>query len=92
VEQGKVGVSGVIGMRGCFDGAPTIPFAVGGKRDISKAKTFTSHKEVHFDINLEPRIEEDILQKAKEIASQNGVSVEKLINQWLRERIEAYAA
>ena len=48
-------------------------------------------KEVHFDINLEPRIDDDILKKAKEIASQNGISVEKLINQWLRERIEAYA-
>ncbi len=47
--------------------------------------------EVHFEVNLEPRIDDDILQKAKEIAFHSGVSVEKLINQWLRERIEAYA-
>lgn len=47
--------------------------------------------EVHFEVNLEPRIDDDILQKVKEIAFHSGVSVEKLINQWLRERIEAYA-
>ena len=47
--------------------------------------------EVHFDVNLEPRIDKDILQKAREIASRSGVSVERLINQWLRERIETYA-
>jgi predicted HicB family RNase H-like nuclease len=48
--------------------------------------------EVHFDVNLAPRIDDDILQKAKEIASRNGVSAERLINQCLREHIEAYAA
>jgi len=48
-------------------------------------------KEVHFDVNLKPRIDEDILQKVKKIASQNGVSIETLINQWLREKIETYA-
>ncbi|MBM3238106.1 hypothetical protein FJZ31_17585 [Candidatus Poribacteria bacterium] len=48
-------------------------------------------KEVHFDVNLKPRIDEDILQKVKKIASQNGVSVETLINQWLKEKIETYA-
>ena len=48
-------------------------------------------KEVHFDVNLKPRIDEDILQKVKKIASQNGVSIETLINQWLKEKIETYA-
>lgn len=48
-------------------------------------------KEVHFDVNLKPRIDEDILQKVEKIASQNGVSAEILINQWLREKIETYA-
>jgi len=48
-------------------------------------------KEVHFDVNLKPRIDEDILQKVKELASQNGVSIETLINQWLKEKIETYA-
>ena len=57
----------------------------------SLADYWDETKEVHFDINLEPQIDDDILNKAKEIASRSGVSVERLINQWLRERIEAYA-
>jgi hypothetical protein len=48
-------------------------------------------KDVHFSIKLEPQIDEDILQKVKKIASQNGVSVETLINQWLKEKIDTYA-
>ncbi len=49
-------------------------------------------KEVHFDINLEPRIDKDILKKIKEIAHNNDVPVDTLVNQWLREKLKAYAA
>jgi hypothetical protein len=48
-------------------------------------------REVHFDVNLKPQIDKEILQRVKKIASQNGVSAETLINQWLKEKLEAYA-
>ncbi|MBC8231930.1 hypothetical protein H8E77_20460 [bacterium] len=48
-------------------------------------------REVYFDVNLKPQIDKEILQKVKKIASHNGVSVEVLINQWLKEKLEAYA-
>jgi len=56
----------------------------------SLADYWDETKEVHFDINLELRVDEEIQDKAKEIASGIGVSAEKLINQWLRERLATY--
>ena len=48
----------------------------------------------HFDINIKTRkhlvaIDEEIVPKLNEVAKSTKVSSEKLINNWLREKLEA---
>jgi CopG antitoxin of type II toxin-antitoxin system len=50
--------------------------------------------ETHFDINIKTRkhlvaIDEEIVPKLNEVAKSRNVSSEKLINKWLREKLEA---
>jgi hypothetical protein len=50
--------------------------------------------EAHFDINIKTRkhlvaIDEEIVPKLDEVAKSRKVSSEKLINNWLREKLEA---
>jgi len=44
--------------------------------------------EVEFEVLLPVRIEDDTLRKAKNIALVRGISVTKLINQWVKERVD----
>jgi hypothetical protein len=51
--------------------------------------------EVHFDVNLQRRtylvaIDENIIRRLAEIAKQEHISPEALVNRWLGERISSY--
>jgi hypothetical protein len=52
--------------------------------------------EAHFDVNLQRRtylvaIDEDIIRRLAEIARQEQVPAEALVNRWLEEKISSYS-